>query len=70
MNEDQLYQDLGYIKAKVEKIDCLEKKIDGLDKRLEGVERKMVWVFGWASGVALAATFVWTYLKDKILRII
>ena len=67
-NNKKLYEDLGYIKSKVEKIDCLDKKIDILDTRMDKMENKMNWMYGWAAGVAAAVSIVFTYLKSKIFR--
>ena len=53
----QLYEDIGYIKAQVEKIDTL-------DERLQKVENRVSNILGWASGAGAVAGVIFTFVKD------
>lgn len=55
--DHQLYEDIGYIKAQVE-------KIDELDSRLRNVEKKVSNILGWASGAGAVAGLAFTFVKD------
>ncbi len=66
----KLYEDIGYIKGKVEKLSCIEKKIDDLDARMDKIEGRMSWVFGWAAGVAGVVSLVGTYFWQKFKNLL
>lgn len=60
---DKLHEDLGYIRAKVE-------KIDSIDDRLRGVEGKMNSILGYATAVSAFFSLLIVLLKDKFSKYI
>jgi hypothetical protein len=64
MDQDQLNQDIGYIKAKVEGIEKLEKKIDNLDTRLDRVDKSMSKIIGYATGAGAVVSVIIVFTKD------
>lgn len=65
MNDhNSLHEDIGYIRAKVEKIDDIGQKVDGLDSRMSGIEKKVSRITGYATGVASVASLAIAIFKD------
>lgn len=67
-SERQLFQDIGYIKAKVGDIDCLKDDVKDINKRVSSINLRVKWIFGWASGVAVMASFIVAFIKAKFLN--
>jgi hypothetical protein len=63
MPNNQLFEDIGYIKAKVE-------KIDSMDCRLEKIEKQVNWIYAYAAGVAMVFSIMFAYIKDKIKNLL
>lgn len=58
--DKQLYEDIGYIKGKVEKIDAMEKDLKHLKKKIN-------FMYGWAAGVAGVVSIIFFMIKEKII---
>lgn len=69
MKQEELHEAIGYIKAKVEKVDCIEKKIDKLDDRIDRVERNVSRIIGYATGAGATAGIVIAFAKDYIKKL-
>ena len=63
MPNNQLFEDLGYIKAKVE-------KLDGMERRLLRIEKQVNWIYAYAAGVAAIFSLGFMFIKDKFKNLL
>jgi len=70
MDQDKLNQDIGFIKAKVENIEKLDKKIDNIDKRLDKVDSAISKIIGYATGAGAVVSLVIVFGKDYISNLL
>lgn len=68
--QTKISEDVGYIRAKVERIDILEKKMEVFDKRFDGIEKKISHILGWASGAGAVAGVVFVLIREWFKKLL
>lgn len=77
MKQEELYEAIGYIRAKVEnielKVNSLDKKFDeglaNIDHRVDKVENIVSKIIGYATGAGAVAGIIIAFGRDYILQI-
>ena len=66
MSEDENFYKGLLFSELTARFDTLDSRLSSQDKKLEEIQGQLRWVYGWATGVGFAATFLWSYVKGKI----
>lgn len=70
MRKDDDFYKKEFFNLLDERFNKTDAKIDALTKDVNDLKDKLRFIYGWAAGIGVAASVIWSLLKDKLSKLV